>query len=37
MMTKTSSETQGLINNDEKVVEIRNLKKSFGDVKVLRD
>lgn len=37
MMTKTFAENKGNINNDEKVVEIRNLKKSFGEVKVLRD
>lgn len=37
MITKTSSETHGSIKTGEKVVEIRNLKKSFGDVKVLRD
>jgi len=37
MMTKTSSETKGIIKTGEKVVEVRNLKKSFGDVKVLRD
>ena len=36
-MTKTSSETKGIIKTGEKVVEVRNLKKSFGDVKVLRD
>jgi phospholipid/cholesterol/gamma-HCH transport system ATP-binding protein len=37
MMTKASSETKGIIKTGEKVVEVRNLKKSFGDVKVLRD
>ena len=37
MMTKTSSESKGMTKVGEKVVEIRNLKKSFGDVKVLRD
>ena len=37
MMTKPSSETQGVVSTGEKVVEIRNLKKCFGDVKVLRD
>ncbi len=36
MMTKTSVETNGTTKNSEKVVEIRNLEKSFGDVKVLR-
>lgn len=37
MMTKTSSETKGVTKDAEKVVEIRNLRKSFGEVKVLRD
>lgn len=37
MMTKTSVETGSAMKTAEKVVEIRNLKKSFGEVKVLRD
>jgi phospholipid/cholesterol/gamma-HCH transport system ATP-binding protein len=37
MMPKTSSETRTITTNAEKVVEIRDLKKSFGDLKVLRD
>lgn len=37
MMTKTSTETSRVTKDAEKVVEIRNLKKSFGEVKVLRD
>lgn len=37
MMTQSSTESKGITKDAEKVVEIRNLKKSFGDVKVLRD
>jgi phospholipid/cholesterol/gamma-HCH transport system ATP-binding protein len=37
MMTKTSFDPRALAMDTQKVVEIRNLKKSFGDVKVLRD
>lgn len=37
MMTKTSIETSSYTKNAEKVVKIRNLEKSFGDIKVLRD
>ena len=36
MMTKTSFESNRAVQETEKVVEIRNLEKSFGDVKVLR-
>jgi phospholipid/cholesterol/gamma-HCH transport system ATP-binding protein len=36
MMTKTLLENGGVTQGAEKVVEIRNLEKSFGDVKVLR-
>jgi len=36
-MTNTSSETISTSSTGEKVVEIRGLKKSFGDIKVLRD
>jgi ABC-type sugar transport system ATPase subunit len=35
--TKTSSDDGGSVATAEKVVEVRNLKKSFGEVKVLRN
>jgi phospholipid/cholesterol/gamma-HCH transport system ATP-binding protein len=37
MMTNTSSETITASSTDKKVVEVRRLKKSFGEVKVLQD